>query len=187
MVKPRHEKLGLFTLPVELQLQIYEMVVIADEPLLLNCGCDSSYIDEDDWAMDTALWEAGDKHPPYQPALTQTCKAIRSMTIPMFYRRNVFRAHYCYAADVDMALSWLSCIGPENRIILKDLCFWDKNPRFDMQRDAQDLKKLRRGRLRRDYGGTVMTLQGNFPCHRVSFVEGGWFQHLEGFACLFEG
>jgi hypothetical protein len=177
---------SLLTLPVELQLTIFELTVIEDETIFLNCPCDSSYQDDDDWSMDKSLWETGEKHPPFQPGLTQTCKAIRAIALPLFYERNVFRAHYCYAVDVDMAIGWLRCIGQENRSMLKDLAFHDKNPVFDRLMDGKDLKKLRRGELCKRLGGRLETTQERFPCHQVTFVEREEAQYEEAIADLFE-
>lgn len=164
------EQSRLLQLPVELQLAIFEYVVIEDEPLLLNCGCDSSYRgDVDAWNEDQALWDKGEKHPPFQPGLTATCTTVRAITLPMFYGRNAFRAHYCWEADFDMAVKWLKLISPVNRRLLRDLCLWDKNPFFDEWR-PDNLKKATRSEVFRGLGGEMETLQGKgYCCHHVTF------------------
>jgi hypothetical protein len=175
---------ALFNLPTELVLSIFEYAIIEAEPLLLNCGCDSSYTDEEEWDEDQARWESGEKHPPYQPGLTQTCRWVRSVTLPMFYERNAFRSHYCFRVDLDMSLRWLKAIGPDNRRRLKDFCFIDKNPLYDMQWE-RDLKRLQRREVFKEMDGNFETLESAYCCHRVRFgVEQD--DSLEGLEALFE-
>lgn len=76
--------------------------------------------------LELALWESGEKHPPVQPALTRTCKFIRSLALPIYYQQNVFRAHYCYETDIFMAIKWLKGIGHANRLLMCDFALWDK-------------------------------------------------------------
>ena len=162
----------LLQLPVELQLTIFEYAVIENEPLLLNCGCDSSYDgDFDALDEDRALWTTGEKHSPLQPALTLTCKIIRAVTLPMFYLQNAFRAHYCYETDFDMVIKWLRLIGPANRRLLRDFCLWDMNPRFDQWR-PDNLRKASRSEAFRGMGGSMETLKrDDCCCHRVTFGD----------------
>lgn len=111
---------------------IYELAIVENEPLLLNCPCDSTYSgDPDAWVEEQVAWTVGDKQAPRQPGLTQTCAAIRILTLKMFYERNVFRAHYCVEVDVEAAIRWLESIGPHNRRTLEDFAFWDFNLSYD--------------------------------------------------------
>ncbi|KAK4898476.1 hypothetical protein LTR27_004073 [Elasticomyces elasticus] len=136
----------LLDLPVELQLNIYELVVIMNEPLLLNCGCDSSYRGKDQCDCDSSYcgknhserededreaWETGDLHAPHEPNITRTCRFIRDLTIPIFYKDNEFLAHYCHAADFDVALAWLENIGSKKRELLVQLSLFDANSNYD--------------------------------------------------------
>src|SRR3954465_4458747 len=90
---PAGEPCYLLKLPLELQLPIYELVAIQEEPLLLNCPCNSSYRGRyDQMYDDQTAWKAGERHPPSQPALSQTCRSVRQAILPIFYRENFFRA-----------------------------------------------------------------------------------------------
>ena len=161
----------LLQLPVELQLAIFEYSVIEDTPLLLNCGCDSSYRSVEAWEEDQALWERGEKHPPAQPGLTQTCHVIRATTLPMFYRQNMFRAHYCFETNLDKSIDWLGAIGPANRQNLRDFALWDWNPIFDVF-TPRDLKRAKRSDIVRKYGGRMESLHRDDHCfHKVVFGE----------------
>ena len=177
----------LLRLPVELQLAIFEYAIIESEPLLLNCGCDSSYGGNyQEWHADEERWTSREKHPPQQPGLTGTCAAVRSVTLPMFYQQNAFRAHYCFEADLDMAVAWLKRIGPTNRRLLRNFCCWDKNRHYDNQM-PKDLKRVRRSDLVRDMGGSLETLKvDEYCCHRVIFGDGD-NDHYEMVQHLFDG
>lgn len=159
----------LLQLPTELQLAIFEFAVIEDEPLLVNCGCDSSYSSIDDWNEDQGRWDSGEKHPPAQPGLTRTCRAVRVIALPMFYKQNSFRAHYCYEADFAMAVSWLKDIGQANRELMADFAMLDMNWMFDL-RVPSDIKKVRRSEIVREMGGRMETMEKRDCCfHRVMF------------------
>ncbi|KAK5703969.1 hypothetical protein LTR97_002982 [Elasticomyces elasticus] len=124
----------LLDLPVELQLNIYELVLIVNEPLLLNCGCDSSYRGKDHSEREDAdreAWETGTLHAPHEPNITRTCRFIRDLTVPIFYKENQFLAHYCHAADLDVALAWLENIGSKKREFLARLSLFDANSNYD--------------------------------------------------------
>ena len=157
---------------MELLLLICEHAVIEEEPLLLNCGCDSSYKSLEAWHEDEALWESGEKHPPVQPALTRTCKFVRALAIPIYYQQNVFRAHYCYETDLTMAIRWLKGIGHANRLLMRDFALWDKNPSFDAW-IPRDIKQAQRSDIVRCMGGCMETVGvPGFCCHKVAFEEG---------------
>ena len=161
----------LLQLPMELQLAIYEYAVIENESLYVNCGCDSSYASIAAWNEDQALWEDGRKHPPVQPGLTRTCQLVRALSLPIYYQRNAFRAHYCYEADLSMAIKWLKSIGQANRELMPDLAMLDVNPSFDF-RVPNDIKKVGRSAIVREMGGRMQTEDRNpRDCcmHRVVF------------------
>jgi hypothetical protein len=161
----------LLQLPVELQLAIFEYAVIEDEPLYLNCGCDSSYPSIDAWNEDQALWEDGRKHPPVQPGLTRTCQFVRTLSLPIYYKQNAFRAHYCYEADLPMAIKWLKDIGQANRESMSDLAMLDMNPSFDF-RVPKDIKKVGRSDIVREMGGRMQTVDRtprDCCMHRIVF------------------
>lgn len=162
----------LLALPAELQLSIYELVLFEDEPLLLNCGCDSSYNngrDDDQWQQDKEAWKAGEKHPPMQPGLTRTCHGIRNITLPLFYKHNTFRAHYCHSANFDTAFEWLRKMGEINRQHLRQLFLHDDNPGYDSW-ELTPLKTV--SRMLVDLGARTETLSSeDYCCHRVSFPE----------------
>lgn len=168
---PQHQ-CRLLQLPAELQLIIFEYAVIEENPLLVNCGCDSSYFrDIEKWHQDQNLWSQGEIRSPSQPALTRTCSMIRNISLPMFYQQNSFRAHYCYETNFDMAVHWLRMIGQENRRLLKDFCFWDWNPTYDRQM-PRDMWKVKRSEIFRGMGGSMETLGSQqCCCHRVTFGE----------------
>lgn len=173
----------LLRLPAELQLTIFEYAVQEEEPLLLNCGCDSSYYgDRKQWEADKTAWAEGQLRPPKEPALTRTCALIRDITLPMWYKMSVFRAHYCYAADKVSAIAWLDRLGPAKRSMLRDVAFWDLNPGFDYS-VPRDLMQLKRSKLCREMGGVVETEEMEDRCfHRVTFRQGveDEFEGLEG-------
>lgn len=162
----------LLQLPAELQLTIFEYAVLEPEPLLLNCGCDSSYSgDHDQWREDRQLWETGERLPPLQPGLTKTCSLIRSLTIPIFYQQNVFRAHYCHRSDFETAVKWLNLIGKDNRLLLRDLCLWDWNTSFDWQMPSS-LRLVNRSEIFRGMGGSMESLgRETHCCHRITFGD----------------
>lgn len=161
----------LLQLPVEVQLVIFELAVQEPEPLLLNCGCDSSYHgDYDKWAEDSQAWQAGTLRAPQQPSLTKTCSLLRQITLPLFYKLNTFRGHYCYRADPDAAIKWLADIGPENRRSIRDLAFWDFNQAFD-EYEPMHLLQLKRSKLCKEMEGVLETDPEVEDCcfHRVTF------------------
>ncbi|KAK5175229.1 uncharacterized protein LTR77_000366 [Saxophila tyrrhenica] len=176
----------LLRLPVEIQLIIYEFAVVDDTPLLLNCPCDSTYDCEEDWLEDQSLWSNGTKQQPQQPGLTRASRFLRAVTLPMFYERNVFRAHYCFNTDVDFAIKWLDRIGSENRRLLQDFCFIDDNLAFD-DMYPNDLMHLRRSAVIRKMGGAIEPKHADYQLrHRVSFLNDDGDEYLELIARLFD-
>lgn len=167
------KKCLLFTIPVELQLSICELVVLEDQPLLLNCPCNSSYRKRDDvLKQDEKAWDSGAAHPPMQPAVAQTCQGLRELALPIFYKENVFRACYCTRfRTIEGPVKWLRMIGPGNRNLLRHLYFYDRNPRYDIWR-AKDLQKLRESDVFSEMDGKIENLSSKDCCaHLVTFGE----------------
>jgi hypothetical protein len=161
----------LLELPVELQLSIYELAVPERELFLLNFPCNSSY--RASYAVeceDRKAWESGAKHPPKQPAITQTCRFIRNETLAMFYKRNVFRACYCQTKEMlPPVVQWLTTIGPRNREMLKHLYFYDRNERQDIN-FPRALQMLKDSEIFSEMGGTMESVCTiHFCAHWVTF------------------
>lgn len=165
----------LLKLPTELQLDIYELVVIEDRPLLINCPCNSSYSYGRGYKAqreDEEKWTKGELKPPQQPALSRTCRFIRQLTLPIFYQENVFRASYCEALVSDKGLlepiQWLRMIGPTNREMLRHFYFYDRNPSQDWK--ERPLKELKECEIFTEMGGNIEKLSSRYCCaHLVTF------------------
>lgn len=169
---------ALLCLPTELLLIIFEYLILAKQPLLINCPCSSN------WAygpykrhtleFDQRCWRMGWVTAPKQPALSLTCSKIRSIILPIFYSRNAFRAHYCHeVSDLDSVIRWLERIGRCNRELLRDFCFWDWNPIYDSEM-SDALRWLKRSDIFLKIGGSMETLRKKrLCCHRVTFGEEG--------------
>ncbi|KAK0930999.1 hypothetical protein LTR29_016506 [Friedmanniomyces endolithicus] len=101
------------------------------------------------WDADKQAWASSEKHAPAQPGLTRTCKALRALTLPLFYQENRFRAHYCNTADFATAERWLEAIGPRNRACLRRMWLFDENPKQDRHwpRDIEGEKETLRERF----------------------------------------
>lgn len=161
----------LLSLPLELQLQIYEYAITVSDPLLLNCPCDSSF---GGWTLEydeaRQLWFNGSRKPPVEPALTRTCRAIRRETLAMFYLRNAFQAGYCFNTDQTPVLSWLQRLGPKKRAWLKDFYYFDENPMHDVNNDRSDLEKIRSSKVCKELGGFMVSMSTKHYCrHNVTF------------------
>ncbi|KAK4495699.1 hypothetical protein PRZ48_012967 [Zasmidium cellare] len=172
---PRSEDCLLFTIPVELQLSICELVVIEHQPLLLNCPCNSSFRDrgrQNELEETEKAWKAGTMHPPMQPAITQTCRTLRELALPIFYKETVFRACYCRRnRNIDAPIKWLRMIGPSNRELLRHLYFYDRNERQD-KRTARDLNLLRESEIFTELHGKLETLSSKHcTAHLVTFGQ----------------
>jgi len=81
---------ALLELPAELRNLIYEYTLTAPDRLVLT--------------NDTL---------PEQPALTRTCRQIRSECLPMFYEKNQFR-YYCRDFSRVAINRWIDRIGTDN-------------------------------------------------------------------------
>jgi hypothetical protein len=166
----------LLNLPLELQLYIYELTIIQDEPFLLNCPCNSSYRGRyQQLHQDVQAWERREIHPPLQPAITRTNRSIRRAALPIFYQKNIFRASYCYQTRMLSApIKWLSMIGRENREMLRHLYFYDRNQRHDGNR-PEDLEAVRNCEIFTQMGGQLETMSNQAYCaHLVLFGDYKW-------------
>ena len=105
----------------------------------------------------------------------------------MYYQKNVFRAHYCYASDLKMAIRWLKAIGNENRLMICDVALWDMNPSFDSW-VPRDIKVAGRSAIVRGMGGQLNKVDVDKPrCCFHSIVFGGSKDdYLDSISCLFE-
>lgn len=169
----------LLHLPIELQLTIYELVVLSPRPLLLNSPCNSSYRGRrEEHRKVEDEFKSGTRHPPLQPALTMTCRFIRAQALPLFYETNVFRATYCHASrsySVTSAnyppLRWLRMIGEKNRRSLRQLYFYDRNESQDIDRPKR-LEQLQESCIFTELGGKLETFSNQYCCaHLVTFAE----------------
>lgn len=161
----------LLDLPFELQLPIYEMVVIAESPLLINYHCNSSYRGRyDEMKQDEQKWKSGELHPPTQPALSQTCRFIRQATLPIFYKENVFRASYCHPkTKLPGLVRWLRVIGRENREMLRHWYLYDRNRSYDRW-EKKDLVAVKESEICTEMDGRVETFSNENCCaHLVTF------------------
>lgn len=170
------ERCRLLELPLELQLVIYELVVVKPGPLLLNWPCNSSYQGKCRYKLEREeqeAWKAGEKCPPLQPALSRTCRFIRAETLPIFYGENLFRACYCHPdAMLSYPTGWLRIIGRRNRETLRHLYFYDRNQGQD-RRSKGPLEKLKTCEIFTAMEGKMETLSGDNCCaHLVTF--GDW-------------
>ncbi|KAK4890807.1 hypothetical protein LTR27_010508 [Elasticomyces elasticus] len=115
----------LLELPEELQLQIYELVVIAKAPIrIVHRHCDGYQLAHS-LGEDTKRFFSERK----QPALSRTCRSIRNIALPVYYKRNSFRVcccHRCWyhcgnlAWVYNVSRNWLLSMGESNRALLRD-------------------------------------------------------------------
>ena len=186
----------LMVLPAELRLAIYDLVFIEDRPLLLNCACCQSYIEARrgqslyvnvfKYHEDLRSWDTGELHLPVQPALTRTCRVLRSDALPVFYEQNTFRAHFCLKeTEFDMAFGWLKAIGETNRRSLQRLELFAGDPFCD-QDEWGTKGLLSASRKLESIEASIQDVSDAEACrHLVSFPEGG-SNFYEGLAELFD-
>ncbi|KAK5702889.1 hypothetical protein LTR97_003835 [Elasticomyces elasticus] len=86
----------LLELPEELQLGIYELVVVSDKTIRLNRIDCHGYGDN--------MHRGPDAYPEImpqlrrermQPAITRACRKTRNISLPAYYKRNAFQACCC--------------------------------------------------------------------------------------------
>ncbi|KAK5719005.1 hypothetical protein LTR17_015430 [Elasticomyces elasticus] len=120
----------LLELPEELQLQIYELVVIVKAPIrIVRRFCDDyqgphKREEEDAWAYLARFISERE-----QPALSKSCRSIRNIVLPIYYKCNSFRVCCCYDDDYHIeddarmdnaSRKWLLSMGESNRALLRD-------------------------------------------------------------------
>ncbi|KAK4962854.1 hypothetical protein LTR10_000481 [Elasticomyces elasticus] len=106
----------LLELPEELQLEIYKLVVIAKAPIRIVHQYCAGYQQDMDISWKQFLSERK------QPALSKTCRGIRNIALPIYYKCNSFRV--CCCSDWDerdnASRKWLLSLGESNRALLRD-------------------------------------------------------------------
>ncbi|KAI7333259.1 hypothetical protein KC315_g4279 [Hortaea werneckii] len=132
----------LLDLPPELQLQIFELAVVQEEPIRVNFPCAWSFsrqglglcsADEkgsDDMVQSVyhatrRAWDAGGKSLCRQPALSKLCRAVRHDVLKLFYSKNTFEMAYCDVYKFEAVGRWAKGIGAENRRLLKNVMATD--------------------------------------------------------------
>ncbi|KAK5732096.1 hypothetical protein LTR17_010804 [Elasticomyces elasticus] len=120
----------LLELPEELQLQIYELVVIAKGPIRIPHRLCDGYqlahgLEKENEIASPARFFSERK----QPALSKTCRSIRNIVLPIYYKGNSFRGCCCYKCwwhcgypvwVYSVSRNWLLSMGATNRALLKD-------------------------------------------------------------------
>ena len=171
----------LLELPVELQLQIYALVVYDSKPIMLNMPCNSSFRNRYRvMDIEEKAWASGQRHPPLQPAIARTCKAIRFEALRLFYGENVFRACYCSPKKMlPPVITWLKMIGPENREMLRNFYLYDRNQSQDTAEYVSEaLTEVKKCEIVTDMRGRLEAMSGkDCCCHLVAF--GNW-RRMEG-------
>ncbi|GAB1729974.1 hypothetical protein NU195Hw_g4451t1 [Hortaea werneckii] len=132
----------LLDLPPELQLRIFELAVVQEEPIRVNfpcawtfsrrglglCSADEKGSDdmvESAYHATRRAWNAGGKSLCRQPALSKLCRAVRHDVLKLFYGKNVFEMAYCDAYKCEAIVRWAKGIGAENRCLLKNVVATD--------------------------------------------------------------
>lgn len=114
--QPSEDNLFFKLLP-ELRNRIYELALSTQTAVMNTCheGCCQSQ-----------------ERKALQPALSRTCKALRSETLPIFYGRQTFVV--AFDSKKPAAEAWLSAIRAENRELLRDICvplrFWERKTKM---------------------------------------------------------
>lgn len=99
----------LFRLPAELRNHIYELALTRDHlSQIYHIGGDPKN-----------LYSAG-----RQPALTHTCRAIRTEVLPIFYSGNSFVVGIKILEHAKHAFNWLMAMGRTNRERLRQVYVW---------------------------------------------------------------
>ncbi|KAK4547658.1 hypothetical protein LTR36_000615 [Oleoguttula mirabilis] len=134
----------LLELPPELQLIIFELLVVHTEPIRISFPCWGEYEKvgrsyRQDRALEAAAkrrWDGGDDQLSLQPALSRVCKYIRATTLPIYYQLNTFESTYCETKKETRFFDWLAAIGPRNRLLLREVYIWDPCWYYD-ERETQ--------------------------------------------------
>ncbi|KAK3660788.1 hypothetical protein LTR56_000546 [Elasticomyces elasticus] len=164
----------LLELPEELQLQIYELVVIAKAPIRishLRCvGCLRAHNFEENMDASLAPFFSERK----QPALSRTCRTIRNIVLPIYYKRNSFRVClFCNNRHRIASRTWLLSMGGANRALLKGFEVYQEVGYGD-RHDTDPIVILTQGMqgLKVQGSGLDSTLASK-ACHRwqITFAE----------------
>ncbi|KAK4910921.1 hypothetical protein LTR49_020447 [Elasticomyces elasticus] len=102
----------LLELPQELQDGIFELVAIHEAPIM-TCWPYCSHYADGHFSSETQY-----KRDRAQPALSETCRSIRSNVLPIYYKRNTFEICYC-GKILRGGEMWLTGIGAANRAMLR--------------------------------------------------------------------
>ncbi|KAK1818605.1 hypothetical protein LTR12_007037 [Friedmanniomyces endolithicus] len=123
---PDPPRCRLLELPVELQIHIYELASVCEDTIRMrNPGC-FGYGGED---MSATTATGPGRLPTLGHCedglrLSQTCRRVRDIALPIYYARNTFETCCCWVRDREEGLKplrkWLSDIGPSNRRLLKN-------------------------------------------------------------------
>ncbi|TKA82495.1 hypothetical protein B0A55_01249 [Friedmanniomyces simplex] len=153
----------LFELPVELQLHIYELVIVRSKAIKIHHPRCYGFEGGDRGGDPKLPAKSGfiKRHDrrKRQPPLSRTCRSIRDLALPVYYGCNIFETCCCRIWDVDEGFGpvrgWLLKIGPANRKLLKELYVHDDAGGGEVNAE-QDVAKIARlhGLGAR---GTVMT------------------------------
>ncbi|KAK3660787.1 hypothetical protein LTR56_000545 [Elasticomyces elasticus] len=117
----------LLELPEELQLKIYELVVVSTKKLRLNRFCCPGHGDDTEiGSYKLRDIEVQRRLERCQPAITKTCRSIRRIALPTYYKRNFFEV--CCCADkpygvpysVRAVVPWLTNIGASDRVLFSN-------------------------------------------------------------------
>ncbi|KAK5702890.1 hypothetical protein LTR97_003836 [Elasticomyces elasticus] len=102
----------LLELPQELQDGIFEPVAIQEVPIM-TCWPYCSHYADGHFSSETQY-----KRDRVQPALSETCRSIRSNVVPIYYKQNTFEICYCGRILCGSEM-WLTGIGAANRAMLR--------------------------------------------------------------------
>ncbi|KAK5732095.1 hypothetical protein LTR17_010803 [Elasticomyces elasticus] len=167
----------LLELPEELQLDIYELVVISQKAIkLTDVNCDGYGDDRCLSYHKDQQWRCG----LVQPEISKTCRSLRSMVLPVYYKRNVFEFCYCRLEHEDFihgVKHWLDEIGASNRALLANFRYheWDQVERGHLQPSAGSTRSL--PKALQSFGPHISTLESqhinSFKFHRyqLSFTQ----------------
>lgn len=145
----------LLSLPPELRNTIYTLVLVSEEPILVDPNTDTT--------------ETGDRYEPdnvviMEPALLRTCRSTRSEASQLYYSNNVF----C-SINYSKLFRWIEGIGVEKRALLRDIrtscrlgMFWnDSTPYLLLDLEWMETKLAAQGiPVGNDVCRTYMMLEG---------------------------
>ncbi|KAK0286378.1 hypothetical protein LTR35_004813 [Friedmanniomyces endolithicus] len=123
---PDPPRCRLLQLPVELQTQIYELASVCKGTIRVHNSVCVGY----GGGNQKAIGAMGPvkfstlRHCEDGLRLSQMCRRVRTIALPIYFSRNTFEACCCWVRDREEGLKplrkWLSGIGLSNRRLLKD-------------------------------------------------------------------